>query len=1135
MVDVTTGCFFSGSIRTFFLRRMNGQDQSGLSTGLKRQREPLFDTEDNVSVTSAEVSDFQKRRRLEVLGEENFCPNKKSSSRNQLRSAEIEVKPDTPAIYSVRSRVQQLTQGREGGPLLAQRCFSDPGYGVGLRSVLIQDGFKERHLIGDAEFISRVERFTAPVTPQTSPLPTNRCPFTLSDTVTNLQMKLEAGDTPSSKQASRIRQEREEELRLLRRPITENAFLKRSFSDTSLTERSTSSVSSSFPRMLVRHSKRLQWPPFQSGNAEVDVTGDEPNEVEGSFSTVFASTEVQGEEHPIHNTGEESTVDMDVPLQEVEELEKVECTVALGEGKPLSENQEEEAGECGVEEEHGRAEYPARDMENHQGSVLKEDQREGVFYMGEQPECHSDYNKVAMDGEEEVGSMVEQEKREVGCAVVEGFSLGPEPLDPPNDEFGSPLYMEMGSLLGGKQKNMEVPKGQDQLDVGSQAGPEQGEPADPLAQSDRKQEDTELLSDEELTGKQQSEAKGQKKVTFILEPEMINDSAVSELDSSSSWRRESTSETELNSHDETNTAEMIDQMFSEVLDVAAQRGLEEPEEGATEDHNSGIATVTGREEKTATDIDTEKAEDVLKETHELEPSDDEDLLTFPPRCVLSPLSKSVEAVVTPMRLAVSQLTSPPLSPETSSPADSAPLYSIDAYRTLSQSTKPAFQNVTPAVQRKVAAKSLPRPAINTKERILVLNEEAAKLQAIISQTLHALSCCTDEEHGRGSLEEAEAEKLLLVSCEKREALLAEVSRLKELGSSVSGDGGDGEPDSSQSQLPCRGTISISNVQLPLKVEFVCSARTRTGRPTHYFFVLIRYGPCNIIATPLATAVDAQNGDTISFPTSICLQDIRSNFEIDVEVYSLSPTSGSTCNTDLRRSTKSKVTPRKLLGTMKRSNHSVTSSTMPALNTRRSSNFCLVGSHKITLASLGQSKFPLDKMKFEGKIRRLLGDEFQEKVPFLSPLEGNIYLQLDSESHSNVQNHGFLTMFEVVNGFGAWHRRFFVLEGNHLSYWNHPNDRESKAPEDSISLSTSSHSVKPVNRDSCARPFTFELVSSNQAAPQDQQSNQAKCWFSADTREDRADWMDKLNQVLLDLHTWSTRPPQASGNIRESTL
>ncbi|XP_036809519.1 anillin isoform X6 [Oncorhynchus mykiss] len=846
---------------------MDGEFRNGLATALKRHRDPLSDTEDNVH--SSDVNDVQKRRRLEVLGEENVSPTKKSSTRDRLRCAEL-VKPDTPAICSVRSRVQQLTQRREGGHVLAQRCLSDPGSGV--PSIKFQDGFKEHHLIGEAEFSSRVERFKSPTTPQASPLPANRWPRTLSNAVTNLQLKLEASDTPSSKQASRIRQEREEELRLVRaQPITENVFLKRSFSDSSLTEQ-----------------------------ADLNVT-DEPFGVkDGSFTETSVFTKVDGVEPPIQDTD----------------------------------------------------------------------------------------NPVAME------------------------SKGDDP--------------------------------------------------------------------------------------------------------------------ELSSRDETNTAEMIDLMFDEVLEAAAQGRMEED----TEDHNSGIATAMRGIEETDTELDKAEEGEDLEETKELDSSADE-LLSFPPSFILSPLSKSVEAVVTPMRLAANQLANPPsllLTPEelTTPPADSAPLYSIDAYRTQRQSTKPAIQSVTPRVQRHAAEKSHPQHCVNTKERIMVLNEDAAKLQMVIKQTLQALSCCTDEDHGRGSLEEAEADKLLLVSCEKRAALLAEVARLKEKGGSVSEDleGGDGEGDSGMSQQPCRGTVSISRVQLPLKVEFVCSARTQTGRPTHYFFVLIRYGPCNIVATPLATAVDAQNGDTISFPTSITLQDIRSNFEIDVEVYSLSHTSGNTCNVDLRSSTKSRVTPRKLLSTIKRSNQNVTSSTMPPLNTQRTSNFSLVGSHKISLASLGQSKFPLDKMKFEGKIRRLLGDEFQEKVPFLSPLEGNIYLQLDSESHSNVQHQGFLTMFEVVNGFGAWHRRFFVLEGSHMSYWNHPNDRGSKAAEGSISLSSSSsQSVKPVMRDSCARPYTFELVSSVQTAQQDDQGALAKCWFSADTGEDRGDWMENLNQVLLDLHTWTRCTPE----------
>ncbi|XP_071345467.1 anillin, actin binding protein 2 isoform X2 [Trachinotus anak] len=642
-----------------------------------------------------------------------------------------------------------------------------------------------------------------------------------------------------------------------------------------------------------------------------------------------------------------------------------------------------------------------------------------------------------------------------------------------------------------------------------------------------------------------------KKVTFILEPELINDSFLSETSTCVESRAEtSISDAELSSHDETNTSEIIDQMFEEVLEYAGRMEEERGDDEDAEDRDSGIGACSRDKDKMDTESEKEKSEEEGETKEECDESNGDELLIFPPSGILSPLSKSVEAVVTPLRLAASQESNPPsllLSPEetTTTPVDTAPLYSIDAYRTQRQNKLPTMQSVTPGVQRRAPEKSQPQHSVNTKDKITALNEEAGKLQNVINQTLHALSCCTDEEHGRGSLEEAEAEKLLLVSCEKRSALLAEVTRLREERNSETGDaaGKDGEY---VSQQPCRGTVSITNIQLPLKVEFVCSSHSRTGRPSHYFFILIRYGPCNIIATPLATAADAQNGDTISFPTSVILKDIRSSFEIDVEVYSLSNASGSSSSMD-RTTTKSRVTPRKLLNTITRSNNSLTSAGLPALNTRRSSNFCLVGSHKITLASLGHSKFPLDKMKLEGKIRRLLGDEFQEKVPFLSPLEGNIYLQLSSESHSNVQHQGFLTMFELISGYGVWHRRYFVLEGCSMYYWNHPNDKETKEAEGSISLSSSpSQCVRLVKRDSCARPFTFELVSNIPQQPQDDsQEALAKCWFSADTKQERLDWMEKLSQALLDFHTWNqTSATQtvsqqsstlSSGNLRESIL
>ncbi|KAM9753841.1 anillin, actin binding protein 2 isoform 7-T7 [Menidia menidia] len=838
--------------------------EENCSTNLKRQREPLSDSEDNIH--SAPVNDGLKRRRLEAAGQENRSPKQTSSG----RLAELETKPDTPIVPSVRSRVQLLTQ-RDGAPL-AQRCLSDPG--AHCSSVSVQD---KEHLLGEGEFNQRKERFKSPLS-QASPAfmqsPSSSCPRSRSHLVTGIQQMLQCSTTPSSKQASRIRQERDEELNQLRfQPISENAWLKRSSSDSSLTQ--------------------------VPSDAELN---------DGSFSDAPSGSE-----------------------------------------KPS-------------------------------GNIT---------------------------------------------------------------------------------------------------------------------------------------------------------------------------ETGLSSHDETNTAELIEQMFDEVLEYAERAEEDRNPDEDIEDRDSGIGVCSGGKDKM--DTDGEKREETEAKEEEDDPnrkldSIGDELLTFPPSGILSPLSKSVEAVVTPLRLAAAQESNPPsllLTPEETStpPAESAPLYSVDAYRTQRLSKLPTIQSVTPAVQRRAPDTSKPQPSINAKEKITALNEEAGKLQNVINQTLQALSCCIDEEHGRGSLEEAEAEKLLLVSCEKRSALLAEVARLREERSSESEEAAK-EDTEYVSLQPCRGTVSITSIQLPLKVEFVCSSHNRTGRASHYFFVLIRYGPCNIVATPLATAADARNGDTISFPTSVTLKDIRSSFEIDVEVYSLSHTSGTSCSMDrTATTTKSRVTPRKLLSTMKRSSNTVTSTTPTTLSARRSSNFSLVGSHKISLASLGHTKFPLDKMKFEGKIKRLLGDEFLEKVPFLSPLEGNIYLHLDSKSHSNVQHQGFLTMFELISGFGVWHRRFFILEGCNMCYWNHPNDRETKEAEGSVSLSRfPSQCVRPVKRDSCARPFTFELVSSIAQQQDQNQEALAKCWFSADTKQERLDWMEKLNQALLDFHTWNRTESESQqantsigGSLRESIL
>ncbi|KAL3062128.1 hypothetical protein OYC64_010107 [Pagothenia borchgrevinki] len=1113
---------------------------------MKRQRTPLSDSEDNV-LSAPECNDGQKRRRLEAAGQENCSPKPSSG-----RKAERETKPDTPMVSSVRSRVQQLTQRREGGAPLAQRCLSDPG--VDSPSLILQEkGFKE-HLLCEGEFNQRLERFKVPVfqiAPRTTASSANISPRTPSKFVSAIQQKLQGSAAPSSMQASHIRQQREQELNQLPfQPISENAWLKRSSSDPSLSQGWTPPGPSSSV-WVPRSTRRVCWPPMQPW----DQMDDDAVRKDGSFTE--ASTSGAGLKAPRDCEGSVELEHMEWMEQNAddgvrEEKEQKSSAAQTETVLKLSFSEDQSFSKAPLGEE--RIELPSGKEQGllestHAESNMKEpvevsivntQGRSGSFeeidgsYSEEGIEPSTDeelrswsYPQEKVCNEEESIRAAEQEK----CVCIKEQESSCE----------SPIMeKEKIDSVADQSEPSDIQRGECYLvDVSAEM------PGSSKTKEDKKQDVVDGPS--EQTHKAEG-GDNSKKVTFILEPELIHDSTVSEENTSMESRAEAGSDAELSSHDETNTAEIIDQMFDEVLEYAG-RMEEQRRDEDTED--SGIGICSGDKEKIDMESEKEKSEEKResKEKHcdeskKLESNTDE-LLTFPSSGILSPLSKSLEAVVTPLRLEASQDSIPPsllLTPEeTTTPvSESAPLYSIDAYRTQRQNKAPSIQSVTPGVQRRAPEKSRPQPSVNTREKITTLNEEAGKLQNVISQTLQALSCCTDEEHGRGSLEEAEAEKLLLVSCEKRSALLAEVARLREERGSESGEEGDYVP-----QQPCRGTVSITNIQLPLKVEFVCSSHNRTGRPSHFFFVLIRYGPCNIDATPLATAADAKNGDTISFPTSVILKDIRSSFEIDVEVYSLSHTSGGNSSMD-RATPKSRVTPRKLLNTLKRSSHShsLTSAALPALNPRRSSNFCLVGSHKIDLASLGHGKFPLDKMKLEGKIRRLLGDEFQEKVPFLSPLEGNIYLQLNSEGHSNVQHQGFLTMFEMISGYGVWHRRYFVLMGCTMSYWNHPNDRETKDAEGSISLSSSSSQcVRPVKRDSCARPFTFELVSS---VPHQQDAGQetfAKRWFSADSKEERLDWMEQLNQALLDFHTWNrtsgTQSQQSntcsSGNLRESIL
>uniref|UniRef100_A0A663MAM9 Anillin n=1 Tax=Athene cunicularia TaxID=194338 RepID=A0A663MAM9_ATHCN len=410
-------------------------------------------------------------------------------------------------------------------------------------------------------------------------------------------------------------------------------------------------------------------------------------------------------------------------------------------------------------------------------------------------------------------------------------------------------------------------------------------------------------------------------------------------------------------------------------------------------------------------------------------------------------------------------------------------YSVDAYRSqrFKETDRPSIKQIIVRkedVASKLETKKIgPSDQVNIKKKMQELNNEINMQQTVIHQASQALNCCFDEEHGKGSQEEAEAERLLLLATEKRTALLEELNKLKSEGPHSKRYKAASTPTEF---APSRGSVSISEMRLPLKADFVCGTVQKPEAANYYYVIILRSGAENMVATPLASTASSLNGDALTFTTTFTMHDVSNDFEINLEVYSLVCISSSMASPG-------------------------------GPNAVRTTHFILVGSHKLSLSSVGNAKFALDK------------------VPFLSPLEGHIYLKLKCQVDSSVEEKGFLTMFEDVSGFGAWHRRWCVLSGNCISYWTYPDDEKRKHPLGRINLANcTNHQIEPANREFCARPNTFELITVRPQREDDRETLVSRCrdtlcvtknWLSADTKEERNLWMQKLNQVLVDLRMW----------------
>jgi len=447
------------------------------------------------------------------------------------------------------------------------------------------------------------------------------------------------------------------------------------------------------------------------------------------------------------------------------------------------------------------------------------------------------------------------------------------------------------------------------------------------------------------------------------------------------------------------------------------------------------------------------------------------------------------------------------------------MHTVSFYRKQKPATATPVQRIVLNPRLESQPEVLESPRATITQKIHQLQEDAGSQMPVIQQASSALTLCRATKEFFGSSEQVEGERLLLVATHKRAAALNEIQRLKTEG----GIGADPRQDHS-----VRGTVSLCGVTLGLKREFVEQLRSgESGDFVHFFLCLVKCAG-QVIPTQMVSTAEGLDGTQLHFPNLINFRDLNKDFTIQLEVYGLQTRRESLPHDAKYHIKKGKstfnLTPKLKISKTesKLSRPNVSSPGGP--HTVRTSSFAMVGNALITISSLARKDWRL------------------ESVPKISPLDGSVSFKLNCHSESQVTNRGFLTMFDDVSGFGAWHRRWFVLEGNSLSFWKYPENEKVQEPIGRLDLGQSvTRSVSLCPREVCSRMHTFMLETSRPATREDRESlvvvrqgstTILRHLLSADSRNERVAWCDILNQALDNLRAWDT-VRHRSGSVSSS--
>ena len=122
---------------------------------------------------------------------------------------------------------------------------------------------------------------------------------------------------------------------------------------------------------------------------------------------------------------------------------------------------------------------------------------------------------------------------------------------------------------------------------------------------------------------------------------------------------------------------------------------------------------------------------------------------------------------------------------------------------------------------------------------------------MIHQTGIALERCLTDSHFTGSSEHIECNRILLISCQKRQAYLTEINRVRQLilqlnkkntsnnaSSASTASDTNKTNDTDLNSMDLTGLLILSDLQLPLKESYLNKVKSGDEKRIFYFLCLI---------------------------------------------------------------------------------------------------------------------------------------------------------------------------------------------------------------------------------------------------------------------------------------------------------